>query len=118
MPYFGDRLRKLRGSRSQKKVAAELEIPQTTLSTLENQDSLPRGEVLKKLAAYFSVPASYFFETAPKPTETAKRWLESLAQSDNSDGRIATHSFLRVDESHQEAIKEKLREKRQAAVKR
>jgi transcriptional regulator with XRE-family HTH domain len=118
MPYFGERLRRLRGSRSQKEVSQDLKIPQTTLSTLENQKSLPRGEVLKKLSDYFSVPASYFFEAAPETTEAAKEWLESLADDNAPAGGIATHSFLQLDDTQQGTIKKVLREKRQAPNKR
>lgn len=117
MPYFGERIRKLRGSRSQKEVSRELKIPQTTLSTLENQDSLPRGVVLERLADYYGVPPSYFFEAASETTETAKNWLESLAENGASAGGIATHSFLELDASQQGRIKKKLREKRQASNK-
>lgn len=117
MPYFGERLRRLRGGRSQKEVSRELKIPQTTLSTLENQDSLPRGVVLEKLAAYYGVPPSYFFEGEPETTETAKKWLESLVEDGRSAGGIATHSFLQLDDSQQGNIKKKLREKRQASNK-
>jgi len=46
MENFGERLRRLRGDRSQKEVATKLGLPVTTLSSLENQDTIPRGEVL------------------------------------------------------------------------
>ena len=58
MAHFGERLRLLRGRRSQKRVAEELQIPPTTLSTLENQENLPRGEMLQKLTNYFGVQVS------------------------------------------------------------
>src|SRR5579871_4744083 len=65
---------RLRGSRTQKEVASLLEMPVTTLSTLENQEAVPRGSVLKRLADFYGVPLNYFY-AAPsaemKATDTA-----------------------------------------------
>ena len=64
MPDFGQLLRRLRGGRSQREIAVELQMPVTTLSTLENQEAVPRGLVLKKLAGYFGVSVSYFYSSS------------------------------------------------------
>jgi transcriptional regulator with XRE-family HTH domain len=79
MENFGQRLRNLRGGRSQREVASALGMPATTLSTLENQESVPRGEVLQKLAEHFKVPLSYFFRTPdsePKVNAAALDWWQ------------------------------------------
>jgi transcriptional regulator with XRE-family HTH domain len=56
-------------------------MPVTTLSSLENQESVPRGPVLKRLADYYGVEITYFY-SAPtsemSSTSTAREWLLSL----------------------------------------
>jgi transcriptional regulator with XRE-family HTH domain len=93
MAAFGDLLRRLRGSRTQKEVALELGMPVTTLSTLENQETVPRGAVLKRLADFYGVPLSYFY-IAPsaemKATDGAKAWLQQLKGSHVKENTIAT----------------------------
>jgi transcriptional regulator with XRE-family HTH domain len=95
MPDFGQLLRRLRGGRSQREVAAELQMPVTTLSTLENQQSVPRGPVLKKLAGYYGVSASYFYSssaTEMKPTGTASAWLQTVRRDSKVKETIATYA--------------------------
>lgn len=107
MPDFGERLRRLRGDRSQKEVAGLLGMPVTTYSTLENQDLLPRGQVLKKLADFFAVQMSYFHPT-PSPglrsTESARGWLESLRSSKYGERKTAAHA----DSDIPDAVKSKI----------
>ncbi len=82
MPNFGEILRRLRNNRSQREVASELKMPVTTLSTLENQGSVPRGSVLKKLADYYGVSVAYFYVASPsemKPSGAARAWLPVAA---------------------------------------
>jgi transcriptional regulator with XRE-family HTH domain len=113
MEHFGERLRRLRADRSQKAIADALGIPQTTLSSLENQKSVPRGDVLSKLASFFAVPVSYFYSAIKvAPSEAAKAWLQQLKNEDVK-GRetVATHSSLPVDSATREAISAKLKEK-------
>ena len=79
MEEFGEKLRRLRGETAQKAVAEALEMPQTTLSSLEKQGSIPRGDVLKKLANYFKVPVEYFYEEPERgKSEAALAWLDQL----------------------------------------
>ena len=79
--HFGELLRRLRGPRTQKEVSTDLDMPVTTLSSLENQESVPRGPVLKRLADYYGVEITYFY-SAPtsemSSTSTAREWLLSL----------------------------------------
>jgi transcriptional regulator with XRE-family HTH domain len=113
MEHFGERLRRLRADRSQKAIAESLGIPQTTLSSLENQKSVPRGDVLNKIAAFFAVPVTYFYSPAdPEPSEGAKAWLQQLKNQDIK-GRetVATHSSLPVDSATRKAIAAKLKQK-------
>ena len=114
MENFGQRLRNLRGSRSQKEVATALGMPATTLSTLENQESAPRGEVLQRLAEYFKVPVSYFFRTpemARKGSDAARAWLAHVRQPAEGKLTVATSSSELVDEFTKERIARALREK-------
>lgn len=97
MNNFGERLRRLRGNRSQKEVASLLGMPQTTLSTLENSENVPRGEVLKTLAEHFHIPVAYFYPQEPPSvvaTEKAKALLDSIRQStDEARATVATHTI-------------------------
>jgi len=114
---FGQLLRRLRGTRSQKDVAGDLGMPVTTLSTLENQDSVPRGPVLKKLADYFGVPLTYFY-TAPtsemRPSDAAKDWLLSLRQQSVNKDVIATHAPPEYPEEIKQRFAEKIKQKKRA----
>ena len=113
MENFGERLRRLRGNQTQKEVARALNIPQTTLSTLENQPGIPRGEVLERLAAYFRVPVAYFYPQRSEPSvasERAKDFVRSLRQ-DSPEARdtIATHAS--PDEVFDDETKQLIAEK-------
>ena len=131
MENFGQRLRRLRGERSQKEVAAELGIPVTTLSTLENQDTIPRGEVLQKLAEYFKIPISYFYKfgsaevkasdaavawvqqlpasTETKASDAALAWVQQLREPAQGKDTVATQSNIHLDEKDLERIAERIR---------
>ncbi len=114
MPDFGQLLRRLRGGRSQREAAAELQMPVTTLSTLENQQSVPRGTVLKKLAGYYGVSVSYFYSssaTEMKPTGAASAWLQTVRRDSNVKETIATYAQPDYSEEIQDKIAEKIAEK-------
>lgn len=117
MPTFGELLRRLRGSRSQREVAADLQMPITTLSTLENQESIPRGPVLKKFAAYYGVSVAYFYTSTGsemRPTSAASAWLETVRQGTdvaNVKETIATYSSSDYTDEMKDQIAEKIAEK-------
>jgi transcriptional regulator with XRE-family HTH domain len=114
MPNFGELLRRLRGGRSQREVAGELQMPVTTLSTLENQPSVPRGPVLKKLAGYYGVSVSYFYTssaTEMKPTGAASAWLQTVRRDSNVKETIATYAQPDYSEEIKNKIAEKIAEK-------
>lgn len=114
MPDFGELLRRLRGGRSQRQVAAELEMPVTTLSTLENQQTIPRGPVLRKLADHYGVSLSYFYSssaTVMKPTESASAWLKTVRQDTKLKEAIATYASPDYPEDVKDKIAEKIAEK-------
>src|SRR5690348_15201180 len=96
MPNFGELLRRLRGDRPQREIAEDLRMPVTTLSTLENQETAPRGPVVRKLASYYGVSVSYFYSTAStemKSSAAASAWLKKVrTRSDVKDGVIATYA--------------------------
>lgn len=115
MEHFGHRLRRLRGSRSQRDVAAELRIPVTTLSSLENQETIPRGEVLQKLADCFKVPISYFYKTAQteiKASDAAHAWVRQLREPAQGKDTVATQSNIELDDKVKEKIAERMRRRR------
>lgn len=117
MPTFGEFLRRLRGARSQRAVASDLQMPVTTLSTLENQKSIPRGPVLKKFADYYGVPLAYFYTSSSseiKPTSAASAWLYTLRQGvDVPDAKetIATYASNDFSEDLKRKIADKIAEK-------
>lgn len=115
MAGFGDLLRRLRGSRTQKEVASLLRMPVTTLSTLENQEAVPRGTVLKKLADFYGVPLNYFY-TAPsaemKATDTAKAWLHHLKNTAVKEGNIATYGPPHLSDELKRRIGEAIKQQK------
>lgn len=115
MAGFGDSLRRLRGSRTQKEVAFELGMPVTTLSSLENQDTVPRGAVLKRLADYYGMPLSYFY-SAPsaemKSTDAAKAWLRQLKNSQVKSNAIATFASPDFPEDLKERIAHTIKQRK------
>jgi transcriptional regulator with XRE-family HTH domain len=117
MPTFGELLRRLRGSRSQREVAVELDMPVTTLSTLENQEVVPRGAVLKKFADYYGVPLTYFYPPAtsePRATDSAREWLKFVSRSSQSSDGIATHAPPEYPDDIKKRFAEIIREKKHA----
>lgn len=118
MEKFGERLRRLRGAKSQRDVASELDMPVTTLSSLENQSTIPRGEMLKRLADYYKVTVNYFFdesEAEPGVTDVAKAWLQRLREPAKGKDTVATQANIILDDHTKERIAERLR-KRNAKV--
>ena len=114
---FGELLRRLRGTRSQKDVARDLGMPVTTLSTLENQDTVPRGPVLKKLAEHFGVSLTYFYAATTsgiQPNDAAKEWLHSLKESSVDKNAIATHAPAEYPDDIKQQFAEKIQQKRRA----
>jgi transcriptional regulator with XRE-family HTH domain len=117
MPKFGDLLRRLRGNRSQREVATDLQMPVTTLSTLENQESIPRGPVLKKFAEYYGVSLAYFYTSSGsevKPTGAASAWLQTVrkgADVPHAKETIATYASADFSEDFKNKIADKIAEK-------
>lgn len=117
MSSFGELLRRLRGSRSQRAVAKDLGMPVTTLSTLENQTTLPRGSVLKRLSEYYGVQMNYFYAapaSAMKSTDSAKAWLRSLREKLDVKETIAAYSSWDVPEEIKVSIAKKLKLRKHA----
>lgn len=112
MPGFGERLRRLRGNRSQKEIAGLLEMPVTTYSTLENQEAIPRGQVLKRLSDLFAVPMSYFY-APPSPglrsTESARGWLEQLRTSTYAQQKTVAHADISITDETRNTIAERMK---------
>ena len=57
----GERLRNLRGSRSQAEVADALGISQAALSSYENNDRIPRDPVKIRIAKYYNRSVAFIF---------------------------------------------------------
>jgi transcriptional regulator with XRE-family HTH domain len=112
MEHFGKRLRRLRGERSQREMAEELGVPTTTLSSLEQQESVPRGPMLQRLCDHFGVAVDYFFPAERKSITPAREWLRELrGRSFDGASTIATHSVAALDESTKEQIAKHLKAK-------
>jgi transcriptional regulator with XRE-family HTH domain len=89
-------------------------MPVTTLSTLENQQTVPRGPVLKKLADYYGVAVSYFYSssaTEMKPTGAASAWLQTVRQNSNVKETIATYAAPEYSDEVKNKIAERIAEK-------
>lgn len=102
MANFGQRLRHLRGESSQREIADALGIPATTLSTLESQESIPRGEVLQKLTDFFRVPITYFYiedEGPSSPTDAAREYVKRLRKPEQGAETVATQSSVPLDDA-------------------
>jgi transcriptional regulator with XRE-family HTH domain len=114
MPTFGELLRRLRGTRSQREVAADLKMPVTTLSTLENQESVPRGPVLKRLADFHGVSLTYFYTSSAsemKPSGAASAWLQTLRQEVHAKETIATYASPDYTDETKNKIAQKISER-------
>jgi transcriptional regulator with XRE-family HTH domain len=112
MEQFGEKLRRLRGVTSQKIVAEALGIPQTTLSSLEKQGTIPRGDVLKKLSEFFKVSIGYFYdEPELKSSESARAWLDQLKGDAKVRDTIATRSSVPLDAKMSERLADRMRTK-------
>jgi transcriptional regulator with XRE-family HTH domain len=108
--HFGRRLRRLRGERSQKEVAEAIGIPATTLSSLEQQETVPRGPVLQRLADHFGVPREYFYPPGRGATAGAREWLRELRQTPfEAAPTIATHADVDFDDETKERFAENVR---------
>lgn len=121
MANFGELLRRLRGSRPQKDVAAELDMPVTTLSTLENQAAIPRGAMVKRLADHYRVPMVYFYASVAsemKSSDSAKEWLKSLRENTDAKDAIAAHAPLDYPDEIKSKIVEKIRQVKNAKTAR
>lgn len=59
----GEKLRKLRGSRTQEEVASAVGISRTALCQYENGTRVPRDAVKIKLAEYYKRSVNYIFYT-------------------------------------------------------
>lgn len=57
----GDKLRKLRGDRSQEEVAKAVYISDSALSSYENGDRVPRDDVKRRLAEYYGKTVGEIF---------------------------------------------------------
>lgn len=58
---IGERLRKLRGSRTEKEVAAGVGITLVSLGCYERGERIPRDEVKIRFAAFYNVPVESIF---------------------------------------------------------
>jgi transcriptional regulator with XRE-family HTH domain len=103
--HFGKSLRRLRGERSQREIAAALGVPTTTLSSLEQQETVPRGPVLRQFCNYFGVEPDYFFPAGKKETSPARDWLRELrSRSFSVAPTIATYSISEIGAEEKEKL--------------
>lgn len=57
----GERLRLLRGSRSQEEVAEAIGVSQSAICAYENDTRVPRDDVKVRLSKYYNRSVSYIF---------------------------------------------------------
>jgi transcriptional regulator with XRE-family HTH domain len=113
--HFGERLRRLRGEKSQREVATALEIPTTTLSSLEQQQTVPRGPMLQRLSGYFGVDPDYFFPAGKKESSAAREWLRAQrSRSFNVVPTVATYSIWEISQDEKERLDTLIGEKKVA----
>lgn len=60
---IGEKLRKLRGSRTQEEVAEAVGISKTALCMYENGQRVPRDTIKIRLAEYYKRSVNYIFYT-------------------------------------------------------
>jgi len=58
---IGEKLKKLRGKKSQKEVAKDLNITQSALGNYETDLRIPRDEVKMRIANYYGVSVEEIF---------------------------------------------------------
>lgn len=58
---IGEKLKKLRGKKSQKEVAKDLKITQSALGNYETDLRIPRDEVKMRIASYYGVSVEEIF---------------------------------------------------------
>jgi transcriptional regulator with XRE-family HTH domain len=80
---------------------------------MENQETIPRGEVLKKLAECYKVPINYFYETdlpEVRSSDAARAWLYSLRElTTKGKDTVATQSNSQFDDETLEKIADRMR---------
>ena len=89
-------------------------MPPTTFSSLEAQETIPRGEVLRKLADFFRVPLSYFYaDSTPslKPTDAARDYLRRLREPISGPDAFATQANVILDDGSRQKLAELFRRK-------
>lgn len=58
---IGEKLKKLRGEKSQEEVARAVFISNSALSSYENGDRIPRDDVKRRLASYYGKTVGEIF---------------------------------------------------------
>lgn len=58
---IGEKLKKLRGEKSQEEVARAVFISDSALSSYENDDRIPRDDVKRRLASYYGKTVGEIF---------------------------------------------------------
>lgn len=92
---FGEKLKELRGSRTQEEVAKGIEISRARYSHFENDRNEPDLQLIQKIADYHKVTTDYLLgraedsrltkEEDEKATEMAKRLEKLIAELEDSE---------------------------------
>lgn len=92
---FGEKLKELRGSRTQEEVAKGIEISRARYSHFENDRNEPDLQLIQKIADYHKVTTDYLLgraedsrltqEDDEKATEMAKRLEKLIAELEDSE---------------------------------
>ena len=97
---IASRLKELRTSRriSQQKLANQLGVAQQTVAGWEVNRTEPSQDFLKRIAAYFGVPVSYFFD------EDETRPAENYPPALSADELDLLNSYRDLDNHGRQAI--------------
>lgn len=101
---FGEVLKKLRSERgiTQEKLAADLDIPESTIRRLEISNSIPRKERLNQIAKYFGVSTDVLlgidieYKQQDENVDYKMKEIDRLVRKITKDmGVEATEAFLK-----------------------
>jgi len=93
---LGERLKKLRGKRTQEEVAKYIGVSRARYSHYENGRSEPDTETLKKIASYYNVTTDYLLGLEKKEEKARYRVSNEHNKYDEQSELLLTSEELKV----------------------
>jgi transcriptional regulator with XRE-family HTH domain len=87
-PLLGDKLKKLRGNRTQEDVAKLIGISRARYSHYENGRSEPDTDTLQKLATFYDVSLDYLLLDAPKDFKVVQQFGRATRDLTSDDLKV------------------------------